>query len=197
MTVERITLGDKVDAFVTNAPGQAGIDEGMRLHGTYHAVLRDKDGNVKWEESFPNLVTTVGKNHALDNELAGSSYSVTGPYMGLISSTSYTGVNAADTMASHSGWLEAGNANTPHYSGTRKTITFSAASGGSKASSSTNTYSFTGSGTVKGAFLVLGSGAVNTIDDTNGTLYSAGLFSGGDKTVANGDTLTVSYTAGA
>jgi hypothetical protein len=53
----------------------------------------------------------------------------------------------------------------------------------------------TGAGTVKGCFMVLGSGALNTIMNTAGTLYSAGTFSGGDKVVGNGDTLNVSYTA--
>ena len=42
---------------------------------------------------------------------------------------------------------------------------------------------------VKGCFLVLGTGALSTIDNTAGTLYSAGTFTGGDKTVSNGDTL--------
>jgi hypothetical protein len=48
---------------------------------------------------------------------------------------------------------------------------------------------------VKGAFMVYGTGAVNTKDDVNGKLYSAGLFTGGDKIVANLDTVNVSYTA--
>jgi hypothetical protein len=98
-------------------------------------------------------------------------------------------------MASHAGWLEAGGANAPTYTGNRKTAAWSAASGGSKALSAVLSFAITGSGTVKGCFLVFGTGAVSTKDDTNGVLYSAGLFSGGDKTVAIGDTLNVSYTA--
>lgn len=163
--------------------------------GVFTAECIGPDGKVKWQDQFPNTVTTVGKNLALDTYLAGSSYTVTGPYMGLISSTSYSAISAADTMSSHAGWLEAGNANAPTYTSPRKTAAWSSASSGSKALSSALSFSITGSGTVKGCFLVYGSGAVTTIDNTSGTLYSAGLFSGGDKVVSNGDTLNVSYTA--
>lgn len=172
-----------------------GVSEKAEARGWFTAQCFDKDGNLKWEDTFPNVVTTVGKNLALDTYLAGSAYTVTGPFMGLISSTSYTGVAAGDTMSSHAGWLEAGNANAPTYTSPRKTAAWSAASGGSKALSAALVFAITGSGTVKGCFLVYGSGAVSTIDNTSGTLYSAGLFSGGDKIVANGDTLNVSYTA--
>jgi len=163
-------------------------------HGTYHAQLI-RDGVVIWEDTAPNVVTTVGKNLALDTYLAGSSYSVTGPYMGLISSTSYSAVAAGDTMSSHAGWLEAGVANDPTYTVPRKTCAWSAASSGAKALSSSLSFSITGTGTVKGAFLVFGSGASATVANTGGTLYSAGLFTGGDRAVINGDTLSVSYTA--
>jgi hypothetical protein len=163
-------------------------------HGTFKAQLI-RDGAVIWEDEFPNTVVTVGKNLALDTYLAGSSYSVTGPYMGLISSTSYSAIAAGDTMSSHAGWLEAGSGNAPTYSGNRKTAVFSAASSGSKALSSALSFSITGTGTVKGAFLVFGSGASATVENTSGTLYSAGLFSGGDRAVINGDTLSVTYTA--
>jgi hypothetical protein len=180
-----------VDAAVIR-PG--GISEQAQARGFFTAICYDKDGNEKWRDTIENVVTTVGKNLALDTYLAGSSYTVTGPYMGLISSTSFSAVAAADTMASHSGWLEAGLANAPTYSGNRKTAVWSSASAGSKALSAALSFAITGSGTVKGAFIVYGSGAVNTIDNTAGTLYSAGLFTGGDKTVANGDTVNVSYT---
>lgn len=168
--------------------------EEAKLHGRYHCVCRDKDGNVKWEDWIENTVATVGKNLSLDTILAGSAYTVTGPYMGLISSASYSAISAADTMASHAGWLEAGSANAPTFSGTRQTAVFSAASAGAKALSAALTFTFTGSGTVKGAFIVFGSGAVATLGSTAGTLLSAGLFSGGDKTVASSDTLSVSWS---
>lgn len=58
-------------------------------------------------------------------------------------------------------------------------------------------YAITGSGTVKGAFIVFGTGAVSTIDNTAGTLFSAGLFTAGDKIVGNGDTVNVSYSVSA
>jgi hypothetical protein len=141
------------------------------------------------------VVCTVGKNIALDAYLAGAAYTVTGPFMGLISSTSFSAVAAGDTMTSHAGWLEAGNANTPTYTAPRKTCAWSVASAGSKALSAALSFAITGTGTIKGCFLVYGTGAVSTIDNTAGTLYSAGLFTGGDKTVGNGDTVNVSYTA--
>jgi hypothetical protein len=192
--MEKLNMADNVSANITR---KADTEEIMGLKGVYTAKCFDKDGNLKWEDTFPNTVMTAGKNLALDTILAGSSYSVTGPYMGLISSTSYSAISAADTMASHSGWLEAGNANAPTYTSPRKTAAFSSASGGSKSLSASLSFAITGTGTVKGAFMVFGSGAVSTIDNTSGTLLSAGLFTGGDKAVVNTDTLTITYTLSA
>jgi hypothetical protein len=171
--------------------------ENLQLHGRFHLKCFDKEGNLKWEEEFDNTVVTVGKNLILDTVLAGSGYSVTGPYMGLISSVGWSGVNVSDTMSSHSGWTEAGATNAPTYSGNRKTCTWNPASGGSKSLSSACSYTFTGSGTVKGCFIVLGTGASNTIDNTGGTLLSAGTFTNGDRSVLSSDVLNVSYTLSA
>ena len=60
--------------------------------------------------------------------------------------------------------------------------------------SAAQAFAITGTGTVKGAFLVYGSGALATKDTTAGTLWSAGTFTTGDKAVANLDTLNVSYS---
>jgi hypothetical protein len=171
-----------------------GMSEKAEAHGKFIVECFDKDGNLKWTDEFENTVTTVGKNYALDGYLQ-TAVTIVGPYMGLISSVSYSAISAADTMASHSGWTEAGATNAPTYTSPRKTCAWSAASAGSKALSSALSFAITGTGTLKGAFIVLSTSAVNTIDSTAGTLYSAGLFTGGDRAVINGDTVNVSYTA--
>jgi hypothetical protein len=148
---------------------------------------------LKWADVAENIVTTVGKNLALDTYLAGSAYTVTGPFMFLINTNASAAV-AGDTMSSHPGWLEVGNANAPTYTSPRKTCAWSAASAGAKALSSALSFAITSSGTVGGCGIVFGSGAVSTIDSTAGTLYSAGAFTGGSKAVTNGDTLNVSYS---
>lgn len=187
---EKLNSADTVSANVTMRPEG---NEHMLLEGRYTVECFDKDGNLKWRDEFDNTVVTVGKNAILDDALAGSAYTVTGPFLGLISSVGFSGIAAGDTMSSHAGWTEAGNANAPTYTPPRKTAAFSAASGGVKALVSAVTYAITGSGTLEGAFMVFGSGAVNTVDNTAGTLLSAGLFTGGTRTVSNGDSVNVSW----
>jgi hypothetical protein len=191
MTEERAHARECNDASVIRG---SGLGEQADAHGRYEIECIGADGKLKWRETIDNVVCTVGKNLALDTFLAGSAYTVTGPFMGLISSVSFTAVAAADTMASHTGWLEAGGANAPTYTGTRKTAAWAAAAAGAKALTAALSFAITGTGTVKGAFLCFGSGAVSTVGSTGGTLWSAGTFSGGDKAVVNGDTLNVSYS---
>lgn len=165
----------------------AGLNEVAEASGFYTVECFDADGKLLWRDEIHNLVTTAGKNDALDKYLAGSSYTAAW-YLGLISSTSYTtGPAAGDTASSHSGWTEDQN----YSQGARPTAAWSAASSGSKALSSALTFSINASTTIKGCFLISNA----TKGGTSGVLYSAGLFSGGDKTVASGDTLNVSYTA--
>lgn len=178
-----------------------------RLMATPRALLSDletawleqpwaeqPDGSWAYVEQFRNTVVTVGKNQMLTSALTGSAYTVTGPYMGLISSVGYSAISVNDTMASHAGWTEAGNANAPQYTGTRKTCVFAAASAGAMALSAALVFTISSNGTIKGCFITYGSGAVNTIDSTAGVLFSAGLFTGGDRAVLTNDIVNVSYS---
>jgi len=176
---------------------RADFSEVVGMEGRFVAKCYDKDGNLKWEDVIDNLVVAVGKQLMLDTLLAGSSYTAT-VVMGLVGASPTFA--ATDTQASHSGWTEVGGANAPTYSGTRKTPAFSSAtsSGSSpsnvttKATSAAVVFTFTGSGTVAGCFInINGSSA---IDNTTGTLYSAGSFTGGSKTVASTDQLNVTYS---
>ena len=105
-----------------------GALESAEAHGHYTVECISADGSVKWSDQIENLVTTVGKNFALDTLLSGSGYTAS-VVMGLKGTGSAA---VGDTQASHAGWLEVGLANAPAYSGSRKTPAFSAASAGSK-----------------------------------------------------------------
>lgn len=169
------------------------MQELLKARGEFLVVCRDERGRPVWKDRFSNLVVNVGKNLLLTEALAGASYTVTGPYMGLINSSGST-YAATDTMTSHAGWAEAGNANAPTYSGTRNTCVWAAASGGSIALSASLVFNMTGTGTLGGAFIVFGSGASATIDNTSGTLFSAGSFTGGTQAVQSGYTVSVGYS---
>jgi len=194
MTNEKASCGDNA---VASLQANVTIPEGMGVEGFYQVECRDAAGNLKWDEEFPNLVVAVGKQLMLDTLLRGTSYSVTGPFLGLISNS--TTFAAADTMSSKT-WTEFTNY-TVSSSAVRGTAVFAAStSTGTTPSNVTTsaaaaiTYTITGAGgTVYGCFLVTGTGAVNTLSSTAGTLYSEGNFSVA-KAVTAGDTVSVTYS---
>lgn len=191
MELEKAHALAGTDASISKSGAMA---ETAQAEGYYTVTCIDKDGNQKWEDKIENLVVNTGKNLALDTLMAGSAYTVTGPYMFLAGGTPAS-ATATDTMATKTGWTEVGATNAPAYTAPRKTVAFSAAATGSKTTSSALSFAMTSAGTVAGCGICLGSGSVSTIDSTAGVLYSVGAFTGGSKTVANGDTLQVSYTA--
>ena len=188
MNSDKLPIRDTFGAGLIARPTLA---ECIALGMQYQVECLDAQGRRKWIEDFHNTVMTVGKNFVLDTVFRGSAYTASF-FFGLISSVSYSAIAAGDTMASHSGWTEAGPTNAPNYSqGTRPAATFgSAASAGSITNSAVSAFSITGNGTVKGAFLTTNS----TKDGTTGTLINAGLFTQGDRGVVNGDTINVSGT---
>lgn len=176
----------------------SGINELLSAHGKYDAKCFDAQGNLKWADTIDNVVTNVGANLMLDTMFGGPQN--TTYFIGLISSVGYTGIPVTtDTMASHPSWVEAGNStNYPLWStpaaDARATITWSAAANRTIAIAAVASFVIAGTGgTVIGCFIVTGSGAVATNNSTAGTLYSAGVFTGGNKVVSVGDTLQVTY----
>jgi hypothetical protein len=183
---------DRTDATIIR--GSRSDIEGMNVTGIYEVKCFGPDGLLKWEDTAHNVVTDVGAQLLL-NQLftTGGATANSAFFLGLINTTPTVAVT--NTMSSHGSWTEL----TTNWSGTtRPTLTWSAATGsgaGSRVKAiSTASYSITGSLTVGGCFVVTGSGAVSTVGSTAGTLYSAAAFSGGDKVVANLDTLQVSYS---
>lgn len=182
MSLDKLTATDVVAASTKYNTMPA---DSLAINGYYHAVCYGADGQVKWEAPIENLVTTVGQNLTLDTILGNSAAGAV--VMGLKGTGTAL---AADTQASHASWLEVGGTNAPTYSGNRPTPSFSAASAGSKATSSAVSFSITSTGTVAGCFINIGGSA--TKDSTTGTLFSAGDFSS-SKSVVNGDTIAVTY----
>jgi hypothetical protein len=146
------------------------------------------DGSVRWADEFDNLVTTEGKNDLLTNYFKGVGYS--GAFFcGLINDTTYTEIVAGDTAASHAGWTESAD----YSEATRPAVTWGVAAAGSLATSAASLFTLTADDTIKGAF-------VSTSDVKSGgagVLYSAGLFTTGDRAVLIGDIVNVSITMSA
>ena len=161
--------------------------------GVYKVVCHDADGNLKWEETTHNLVVNTGLQNMNTQFFKGSAYTAAW-YLGLVTGPgSGTAFAAGDTLASHAGWTENTNYTTTNGAGARATATFGTATTAdpSVISNSASTASFTmtaNAQTIAGAFLA------SVSSGTSGILFSAGDFTGGDKTVDSGDTLAVTYT---
>lgn len=175
---EYIELRDKLES-LTRAHR---FDEARCLEADIRRIPQHK----VWEGPAPNLVVTGGKNAMLDAFLAGSSYTATW-YLGLISGTGYTtGPAAGDTAASHAGWTEAAG----YSNSARPAAAWQVAAAGSKTLTAGLVFNINAAATIKGVFLINN----NTKSGTTGTLFSAGLFTGGDQPVVDGNTLTANYT---
>jgi hypothetical protein len=183
--MESSSAKDQVSATSVTRPA---LGEVVGAGGVYTVECRDADGNLKWVDSFNNLVVNEGLQDMNSKYFSGSSYTAA-LYLGLVTGPgSGTTFAAGNTLASHSGWTE----NTA-YIGNRKLATFGTATTANPSviSNSGSASVFTmnaNSQTIAGAFLC------TVASGSSGILFSAGDFSGGDKLVDSGDTLTVTYT---
>lgn len=185
MSTETSKAVDVVQAgLITNKTNVDRVGAG----GVFTVTCLGPDGQVKWVDEFHNLVVNVGLQDMNTQYFTGSSYSATW-YLGLITGPgSGTVYAASDTLTSHAGWSE----NTSYSGGVRPACVFGTATTADPSvinnSGSVATFSINATATIAGAFLT------NVSSGTSGILFSEGDFTGGDKSVASGDTLNVTYS---
>jgi len=176
---DSIMLGDGAGAGLI---ARHEVNDFVGVAGKFIVTCRDADGNVRWEDGFPNLVVTTGKNDLLNKYFLGSGYTA-GFFVGL---KGVGTIAAGDTMLSHAGWSEI----TGYSNGTRPAFSpASSTAGSSTNSASPATFNITASNTVAGCFITTDS----TRGGTAGILFSAADFAS-SRAVLSGDTLTVTYT---
>jgi len=167
----------------------AAISAGKGLKTHYVCEARDPQGRLKWVDEFDNIVVTAGLTDSLDKHFKGSSYNAAW-YVGLLSATPT--VDAGDTMGTHAGWTEV----VAYDELVRQTLTLGTASAGSisnTAAKAVFTIS-TDSTDIGGAFVSTGSAKATDSGYNTGVLYGAGAFTAGNKSLDDGDTLTVTIT---
>ena len=177
------------DSVASSVAQFKGFNEGARGGGTFHFQCFDKDGNLKWEDSAKNIVVNTGLQDMNTKYFKGVTYSAAW-YIGLVEGPASGNTYAAgDTLASHSGWTE----DTNYSGGNRATATFGTATTADPSvidnSGSVAVFNITGTTTVAGAFLT----NIQANNNNTGLLFSVSNFTGGDRSVINGDTLNVTY----
>lgn len=170
------------------------FDTSLKFKNTFRVECVGADGKVKWTQTMPNGVTTVGLNQVLDTYLrVGGTNKPAGVCIGLIDNSGYGGgIQATDTMAAHGGWLEA----TGYSNANRVNWGPIAAAAGVMTNTTPAAFNINATQTIKGIFVVTDPtlGNANNKGGTTGTLFAHAMFSGGDQAVVNGDTLNVTYT---
>lgn len=190
MSTETSKAQDIVSAgLITNPVAVDSVGAG----GVYTVTCVGPDGVEKWSDTFHNLVMNGGLAN-MNSVYFASGTQTTTWYLGLVTGPgSGTTYSATDTLASHGatgsgGWTE----NTDYTPSGRKAVTFGSATTANPSvisnSAAVTTFSINGTATIAGAFLA------SVSSGTSGVLFSAGDFTGGDKAVASGDTLNVTYT---
>lgn len=172
------------DGYASVCNRRGGLAAGAAAAGDYVAVARDKDGRVKWIDEIHNLITDEGLRRLLSTTLggAGGDAKLNTWYLGLVAaSPTFAGT---DVMDSHAGWTEL----TAYDESARQTWTPGTATTAISNTASSAVFTCSTDDTqIAGAFLTSDA----TKGGTTGYLFAAGAFSGGVKTLDDGDTLTL------
>lgn len=187
MNFEKLHVEDMVSCSLTKT---LAAKEGARAHGEYQLECRDAEGNLKWTMEGHNLVVNEGLQDMNTKYFTGTTYTAYW-YIGLYGAAASNNPVAGDTAAVHAGFTEI----TPYSNATRPACTFGTATTADP-SVITNTlskaaFNINATATVGGAFLI----SNNTKGGFTGVLFSASDFQApGDRVVASGDVLNVTYT---
>lgn len=157
----------------------------LNISNHYHVECFGADGRLKWEDHCDNLVMDVGLDEFLQRIWKSSGFTAA-DFIGLTDDA--PSIVAGDTMASHAGWVEAQG----YTEGTREAFTPGTVAAESVDNSASKaSFSINAGDTIGGMFACDNS----TKGGTSGILLGAAAFSGGDKVVANLDTLNVTVTS--
>lgn len=199
MNVERMKVEDAASAMIRMRPdiaegavvrGAFGVQCFRKNHsirdGVYHRKGSDILYGLLWEDNMDfkdhNLIVNTGLTYLVGSALIAVTVDTTW-FVGLTDNSPT--VAAADTLASHAGWVEF----TEYDEVNRQAWVGVAGSAGvvtNAASPATFTINAAGGG-LGGAFLA----GVNT--GTSGTLFSGKALTGGNRIVADNDVVQVTY----
>jgi hypothetical protein len=180
------------------------LDSDINLTGRL-VVQHFRGGKRINEYHFTNGITNEGKNRLL-SVMFNQGTQIGTWYLGLIDNVGYSALADTDTYddidQAANGWDEFKNytdGNNGDNTTTRPEWQEDAPSGQAITNSTVAVFNVTGSGTVKGVFLVGGIASANLKGDhaTGGVLWATALFNSGDVPVQNGDQLKVTYTVSA
>jgi len=185
--LEKSKAGDTVAVVLSRA---VGTDGAAAAGGVYTIECVGADGKVKWAADSRNLVVNEGLQDMNAKYFTGTTYSATW-YLGLYGAAASNNPVAGDTAATHAGFTEI----VPYSNATRPVCTFGTPTTADPSvatnSASPAAFNINATATVGGAFLI----SNNTKSGSTGVLFSASDFAApGDRTVASGDTLNVTYT---
>lgn len=162
--------------------------DGIGIQGVFHITCRDKDGNVKWVRTAPNLTTNAGRKALLERAVGTVSNAADTWRLGFYDSNHTPIVTA--TMTS----LVTTDGASITTLGNRASITWGSATSANPSACTFTPILFTATGifNAAGAFIMLGGSA--TPSDATGTLVASAGFTEGAAAGALDDTVTASYT---